>query len=52
VDDPHANDYLGEGAFTLKHYEPNTIKTNGVIDPFWAGGGNAYAPTNRSDKKR
>ena len=51
VDDPHAIDFMSESVFVRKAYEPNTIMTNGVIDPLFAAGGVMVAPTNRSDKK-
>jgi len=48
---PHAAEFSNEGAFTVKNFAPNTIMTNGVIDPFFAGGGTMHAPTDSDAKK-
>ena len=51
IDDMHAASFCNEDGIVTKNFLPNTIMTNGVIDPFFAAGGNMHAPTNRADKK-
>jgi hypothetical protein len=50
-DGPHAAEFINESAFIRKEFAPNSIMTNGVIDPFFAAGGIMVAPTNRPNKK-
>ena len=51
VDDVHAGEFCSENALTLREFKPNSILTNGVIDPFFAGGGTLFFPTDRPSGK-
>ena len=49
VDAPHAAEYTTENASTVHAFEPNSVETMGVVDPFFAQGGTLFAPTNRKE---
>jgi hypothetical protein len=51
VDDLHAGEFTTESAVTQREFAPNTIMTNGVVDPFFAGGGTLFFPTDRPSGK-
>src|SRR5215510_4481987 len=51
VDTPHASEYVTENAFTTTEFAPNSIMTNGVVDPFFAGGGILFAPMHKNKIK-
>jgi len=48
VDDMHASEYCTENAVTMREFAPNSIITNGVVDPFFASGGTQFFPTDRT----
>ncbi|WP_313344630.1 hypothetical protein [Sedimentibacter sp.] len=51
VDAPHAEEYCTENAVTVREFGKNEVMTNGVIDPFFAGGGTMFAPVNKDTIK-
>lgn len=51
VDTPHGPDYVTENALTQREFAPNSILTNGAIDPFFAKGGFLFAPTDKGKVK-
>ncbi|MDR2711988.1 MAG: dockerin type I domain-containing protein [Clostridiales bacterium] len=55
VNAPHAGENCTENAVTVKEFGPGTdygpIMTNGVPDPFFAGGGVQFFPTQKSTLK-
>ncbi|MDR0795315.1 MAG: hypothetical protein LBE79_04570 [Tannerella sp.] len=51
TDDKHAGEFCTENAFTLREFAPNTIMSDGVVDPFFAKGGVLFFPTDRPTGK-